>query len=343
MQVDGRVLARSSQLLLWAGERLGMTSDAFSPDERRKQLGRAARLVMPVRTDVHVFERLVPGPVGNLRIRCYRGFGAPASSAIVFFHGGGWVAGDLDTHDGPCRVIAAETGCLVVSVDYRRAPEHPFPAPIDDSLAVYGWVCEHAEELSVTSGRVGVMGDSAGGNIAAVVCQQATARGLPLPAAQCLIYPSTDARFRAPSHRTLGDGFGLTHDDMVWYRAQYVPDESDWDSPLVSPGEAADLSGQPPAVVVTAGFDPLRDEGHEYATALADAGVAVTYRCYDDQIHGFFNMGVLPGGMERTAEIASAMGALLTGDAADDQGGPARTELRRRSRPGTRRWAGRAQ
>ena len=342
--VDGRVLARAPQLMLWAGERLGMTGDAFSPEQRRKQLADAAGLVMPVRTDVHVFDRWIPGPGGEIRIRCYRAHGAPGDTAIVFFHGGGWVAGGIETHDGPCRVVAAVTGCLVVAVEYRLAPEHPFPAAVDDAIAAYAWVCEHTGELSVTSGRVGVMGDSAGGNLAAVVSQQAADRDLPVPVAQCLIYPSTDAQFRQPSHRLFAEGFGLNREDMDWYRAQYVPDESAWDSPLVSPGSETDLAGQPPAVVITAGFDPLRDEGRVYGEALADSGVAVTYRCYDDQIHGFFSMGVLPGGMARITEVAAAMGGLMRPGDADDDGTSSavgRSEPRRRARPGTRRWAGR--
>ncbi len=313
IRVDGRVLNRRVQAIVVVGTRLGLTDDAPSTVEaRRAQLSRITALGMPRRTDVHVVDRRIPGPESELPIRIYRPFGAEAEPpAIVYFHGGGWVTGDLATHDGSCRLIADTTGCVVIAVDYRLAPEHPFPAPVDDAVAAYTWVRSHAAELAVDRGRIGVMGDSAGANLAAVVAQVTRDGDVAPPAAQCLIYPSTDAYFTQPSHQLFADGFFLTRESMEWFRGHYVPDESTWSSPLVSPSKAADLSGLAPALVVTAGFDPLRDEGIAYAEALNNAGVPARSRCFDDMVHGFFGMGVLPEGMAMATEIAVGTAALL--------------------------------
>ncbi len=312
--LDGRVLNRSVQALLVATERLGLDLDADSAtvEERRAGLRRSAALGMPVRTGVHVTERRIPGPASEIPVRIYRRFGTTDSvPAIVYLHGGGWVVGDLDTHDPSCRLLAEESDCLVVSVDYRLAPEHPFPAAVDDAVAAYRWVHDRADELGVEPGRVGVMGDSAGGNLAAVVAQVTRDTDVPPPTAQCLVYPATDLLMREPSHQLFAEGFFLTKPSMDWYRAQYLPDEADRDSPLASPLEATDLAGICPALVVTAGFDPLRDEGRRYAERLADAGAPVRYRCYDDMVHGFFGMGVLPAGMGMASEICLGMGELM--------------------------------
>lgn len=311
---DGRVLNRSLQALLVLGERTGLTNSETVGDvaERRAGLRRSAMLAMPRRTGLHVVDRRVPGPAGDIPIRIYRRYGLPESApAIVYLHGGGWVTGDLDTHDGSCRLLADESECIVVAVDYRLAPEHPFPAAVDDAVAAYRWVHEHAGELSIEPGRVGVMGDSAGGNLAAVIAQVTRDTDVPAPTAQCLVYPATDAHFREPSHQLFADGFFLTREGMEWFRAQYLPDESDWDSPLAAPIEQTDLSGLAPALVVTAGFDPLRDEGRRYAERMSDAGVLTRYRCYDDMVHGFFGMGILPGGMSMATEICLGMGDLM--------------------------------
>ena len=310
---DGRVLNRRVQAMISLGERLGLTGESSpSVERRRAELRRSAAIGMPLLAGVYVTERRIPGPAGEIPVRVYRRIGLTGSvPAIVYLHGGGWVVGDLDTHEGSCRLLALESDCVVVSVDYRLAPEHPFPAAIDDAVAAYRWVHEQAMELAVEPGRVGVMGDSAGGNLAAVVAQVTRDTDVPAPTAQCLVYPATDALLREPSHEPFADGFFLTEESIEWYRAQYLPDRNDWDSPLASPIEAPDLSGLCPALVVTAGFDPLRDEGHRYAERLADAGVAVRYRCYDDMVHGFFGMGVLPGGMGLAAEVCAGMGELM--------------------------------
>jgi acetyl esterase len=311
---DGRVLNRQVQAIMSVGERLGLVSDdePTSVLERREQLSRSAAIGMPSHRGVHVTDRFIPGPAGEIPVRIFRRLGRPDPvPAVVYLHGGGWAVGDLDTHDGTCRLLAHESECVVVSVDYRLAPEHPFPAAVDDAVAAYRWVHEHARELSIEPGRVGVMGDSAGGNLAAVVAQVTRDTDVPAPTAQCLVYPATDALMREPSHEIFAEGFFLTRASIEWYRAQYLPDRADWDSPLASPIEQDALEGICPALIVTAGFDPLRDEGLRYAERLEDAGVHVRYRCYDDMVHGFFGMGVLPGGLEVAAEICVGMGDLM--------------------------------
>jgi len=256
-------------------------------------------------------------------VRVYRRFGVGIGrpghrpAAIAYFHGGGWVVGDLDSHDASCRLIAAVTGCVVVAVDYRLAPEHPFPAAVEDSVAAYAWIQRNHGILGTAPGVVGVMGDSAGGNLAAVVAQEtrpgrrSAVDDVPPPVAQCLIYPALDARFVTESFRVMGDRFFLTREGMEAFRAHYVPDPADYGDVRASPALCEDLDGLAPAVVVTAGFDPLRDEGTAYAAALAGAGVAVEYRCYDDMVHGFFGMGVVPDCLALATEVCDAMGSLM--------------------------------
>jgi acetyl esterase len=336
IEVDGRVLNRSTQALLELANRFrpqpgtgGDVPVGFDPVAIRRQ-ARLARLAMPVRTDVHVVGRVVPGPAGGrgLPVRIYRqfgtGIGADAAGrrpgAIVYYHGGGWVTGDLATHDAGCRLLAAVSGCLVVSVGYRLAPEHPFPAAVDDALAAYAWVQGHSDELGHAEGQVGVMGDSAGGNLAAAVALKTRPTsgrkgsgqaGLPPPIAQGLIYPALDARLDSASMRTFGDGFFLTRESMETFRASYLPDRELWETATVSPLLADDHRHLPPALVVTAGFDPLRDDGANYADALRRSGVEVEYRCYDDQVHGFMGMGVLADSYALATEVDDAMGRLM--------------------------------
>ncbi len=301
----------------------------------RRELTFWARKVMPVRTDVYVTERVIPavGDTPPIPVRIYRRFGAGVGvgpgvgddrmgrrrpPAIVYYHGGGWVVGDLDSHDASCRLLAAVSGCLVVAVDYRLAPEHPFPAAVDDSLSAYQWVHRHADELGFEPGQVGVMGDSAGGNLAAVVALEARSglgEGV-APVAQILVYPVVDADFDAESYRSMAERFFLTQELMEFYRSSYLPDVADRESPKASPLRAPDHSGLAPALVVTAGFDPLRDDGAKYAEVLRAAGVEVGYRCYDDQIHGFMGMGINPVCLALATEIAEAAGRLMRRSAA---------------------------
>lgn len=311
--VDGRALHPALVALLAIGERTGQSRSIADPVERRAELRKYAGIGMPSRTDVRVTDRVATLGDVERRVRVYRPFGINEElPGIVFFHGGGWVTGDLDTHDGSCRLLAVTARAVVVAVDYRLAPEDPFPAGVNDAIAGYRWVVEHAAELGVRAERVGVMGDSAGGTLAAVVAQQVRGDGdVPAPAAQCLVYPATDARMQSRSIDLFSSGFFLDVASMEWFRAHYLPDSADWLDVRASPLLADDLTGLPPAVVVTAGFDPLRDEGNAYAAALAAAGVPVITRCYDDMVHGFFGMAVLPGGLATATEICTAMGHLL--------------------------------
>jgi acetyl esterase len=331
----GRVLHRGVQALIQAADALARATGADRADDplgTRDEFRRQTRLAMPVRTDVHVAGRRIPGPEGapEIPVRVYRRFGVgvgrgpgdAAPSAIVFLHGGGWVVGDLDSHDASCRLLAAVTGCVVVAVDYRLAPEHPFPAAVEDALAAYAWVQRSHDELGTAPGQVGVMGDSAGGNLAAVVALEtrpgrpAHAPDVPPPVAQGLVYPAVDARLDSPSMDELAEGFFLTRAGMEAYRALYLPDPADWTDLRASPLLAPDHAGVAPAVIVTAGFDPLRDDGRRYAEALRAAGVEVDLRCYDDQIHGFFGMGIIPECLALAIETCDAMGRLMARAAA---------------------------
>lgn len=209
----------------------------------------------------------------------------------MFFHGGGWVIGDLDTHEVVCQKLAHEGELIVISVDYRLAPEHRFPAAVDDAVTATRWVAANAGDLGIDAARLTVGGDSAGGNLAAVVALTARDGG-PKLAAQLLVYPATDFSRQHPSHREPETSILLTHSVIGWFGNHYLgdADSSDW---RASPARAKDFAGLPPAYVLTAGADPLRDEGDEYAKFLKDAGVPVTYRHFSGQFHGFFTMGKL--------------------------------------------------
>lgn len=252
-----------------------------------------------------VRELLVDGGDGLQSARLYRPSAddGPPLPVLVFFHGGGFVIGDLDTHDNQARRLCRDLGALVLSVDYRLAPEHPFPAPLDDCLAATRWAAEHAEELDGDPAQLAVGGDSAGGNLAAMVCQRARDEGGPALAAQLLIYPVTDLTDpdgqRHRSRRDNAEGYLLTQDDMRWFEAAYTGDDeaARRASPLWG-----ELAGLPPAVVVTAEYDPLRDEGEAYARALTEAGVPVTHERFDGLIHGFFGMGPLSSACEQAAQ-----------------------------------------
>jgi acetyl esterase len=248
-----------------------------------------------------VTELTVRGADGQLGARLY----VPRSAGrglLVFFHGGGWVLGDLESHDAYCRDLAEEAGIRILSVDYRLAPEAEAPVAAEDAIAAFSWAVEHAEDLGVDPALVGVGGDSAGGNLSAVVAQQCVLRGLPAPALQVLLYPAVDLVGRRPSRDLFGEGFFLTEDNINWYRDHYVPDPAARSDPMVSPIFAKDLSGLAPAFVVTAGFDPLRDEGNEYASLLADAGVEVTHICEPGMVHGYANILAI-GGETRAAQL----------------------------------------
>jgi acetyl esterase len=256
-----------------------------------------------------VEDRTIAGPAGELPIRIYRPDAAANGPVpgFTFFHGGGWVVCDLDSHDGLCRRLANSVGAVVVSVDYRLAPEHPWPSAIDDAYAALLWVGDHTTELGIDPTRLAVAGDSAGGNIAAVVAQMARDRGGPPLVFQLMIYPvidSTAARNDRPSRRDNAEGYFLTTDIMDWYREQYLSGGATGEEPYVSPHRAKSLVGLPAACIVTAEMDPLCDEGEHYATELEAAGVAVTLHRADGMFHGFFSMDAMLDGAKEAQRVA---------------------------------------
>ncbi|WP_219417401.1 alpha/beta hydrolase [Pseudonocardia nigra] len=263
------------------------------------EAGRAAylQLTAGARTPEHLApvasteDRTVPGAEGELPARVYRPEGDGPFPTVVFFHGGGWVIGDLDTHDNMARTVCRGTRAVVISVDYRLAPEHPFPAAVEDAVAAARWVAQHLDGLGGDD-RLAVAGDSAGGNLAAVVAQQLHADGTPL-VGQFLIYPAVDSEGEYPSRIENAEGYFLEKNTMDWFYGHYVGAWEDALDPRLSPLHHADLTGLPPAVVVTAEFDPLRDEGEAYGKALEAAGVPTDVRRYDGLIHGFFDMGAV--------------------------------------------------
>lgn len=295
LEIDGNVLDPDMQLILRLRNLLPRQPKS-SVEAARTNLSTMTGLVTGTPREVaRVTELTVPGADGQIGARLYVPRRAPDSGGglLVFLHGGGWVVGDLDSHDGYCRELADESGVRVLSVDYRLAPEAEAPVAAEDSIAAFGWAVEHAEDLGADPARVGVGGDSAGGNLAAVVAQQCVRRNLPQPALQLLIYPAVDMVSRRPSRDLFAEGFLLTDEDIFWYRDHYITDAAFRPDPLVSPILAEDLSGLPPAHIVTAGFDPLRDEGAEYAEKLTAAGVPVRYVCERSMVHGFANILVL--------------------------------------------------
>ena len=254
-----------------------------------------------------VLDRTIPGPGGEIPIRVYRPDAERAHPVLVYFHGGGWVVGSVDTHDSVCRHLANAAECAVVSVGYRLAPEHPFPAATEDAVAAVEWVADNDEEIGVDSDRLAVGGDSAGGNLAAVAALVVRDRGGPDIDRQVLVYPATSASDDWPSVAENGEGYFLTRSEMDWFGDQFFESALDARNPYAFPLQACDHGDLPPASVVTAGFDPLRDEGAAYADALADAGVDVTHRNYGGMIHGFVSMLEEPS-IDRAHEAIEAIG-----------------------------------
>ncbi|MCX4919054.1 alpha/beta hydrolase [Streptomyces sp. NBC_00687] len=257
----------------------------------------------------------VPGPGGPVPARLYRPDGLDGlSPLLVYFHGGGWVLGDLESADSVCRFLAVHAGLTVLSVDYRLAPEHPFPAGVEDAVAAFRHAVNNAESLGVDPGAIGVGGESAGGNLAAVVSHITHAGPGPAPAFQLMFFPVTDLSTKHPSYGLFSDGFFLTEAQMDWYRGHYLSDPSEALDPRVSPLLADDLGGLPPAYIAVAGFDPLRDEGEAYARRLKEAGIPVTLRRHGGLIHGIVNAtGVGHAGREALFEAAGALRVGLAG------------------------------
>jgi acetyl esterase len=297
------------QPILVAIEAARAPLDEQTPELLRE--GYAALSGMGTVEDVaSVTDRAVPGPAGDLPVRIYRpeAVTGQAAPGLVYFHGGGWVIGNVDTHDNVCRALANAAGIVVVSVDYRLAPENRFPAALDDALASVEWVRANARELEVDPTRLAVGGDSAGGNLAALVSQHLA--GEPTLRFQLLVYPLLDARYQEPSIEENAEGYFLTKEMLVWFRDQYIGAAGDPADPLVSPACAPDsaLAGLPPGLVITAEYDPLRDEGEAYAERCRAAGVEMTATRYDGMIHGFFSMSDwVPDGRVAIDEAAAAL------------------------------------
>ena len=308
MPLDPQVVS-----LLAALDALGLAPvHTLTPEQARAQY------------DAVVAARRGPGfvaePVGGVEelrvpggppVRLYRPAGVERPAALVFAHGGGWVVGGLGSHDAVARALCSRAGIAVVAVDYRLAPEHPYPQPLEDVLSAVRWVAAAADELGVDGGRVAVGGDSAGGNLAAAAALAARDTG-PALAAQLLVYPAVDIRASAPSYAQNADGYFLSATDMRWYWRQYAGDAPDVTDPLLSPLAAPSLAGLAAAVVVTAEYDPLRDEGDDYARRLEQDGVPVWHRCYPGLTHGFFGSGAVVAAAARAVdETAAALATLL--------------------------------
>ncbi|GAB2743474.1 alpha/beta hydrolase [Nocardioides pakistanensis] len=287
---------------------------AGSPEQAREAFrkltvdARSPENVVPVGA---VEDITIPGPAGDLAARVYRpAVEATGLPTVMLFHGGGWVIGDLDTHDNMARSICRDCSAVVVSVDYRLAPEAPFPAAVDDALAATRWVGDRLADFGGSS-TLAVAGDSAGGNLAAVVAQQLRDAGGPAIAAQLLVYPAVDVTGEYASRLENAEGYFLDLATMAWFMNHYAADAGAHEDPRLSPLRHHDLSGLPPAVVVTAEYDPLRDEGEAYARELSAAGVKVEVRRFDGMIHGFFDMGTFSPAAQAAIDESCRMFASL--------------------------------
>ncbi len=256
----------------------------------------------------------IPGPGSDLPIRVYSDGAGGLPPALVYFHGGGFLFGDLESHDSVCRALAKDSGAVIIAVDYRLAPEHQFPAGVDDAYAATRWVAANAERLGIDARNISVGGDSAGGNLATVVAMRCRDAGGPSLAAQILIYPVTDqSSFETESHRQFGEGYFLGRSGMQYLTRHYLANPDLVTHPEVSPLLASNLGGLPPALVITAEFDPLRDEGEAYAWRLEQAGVPVALHRYDGMIHGFVSMhGIIPDGRKAIQVVGEAIASGLT-------------------------------
>ncbi|MEE6176518.1 alpha/beta hydrolase [Mycobacterium sp. 050134] len=314
--IDGNTLDPTLQLMLSSSRAVGIDGLVVDDDAAasRAQMHRMCTELPGPQIHVEVDELSLPGPAGQIAARHYRPPHGGAAPLLVFYHGGGWVIGDLDTHDALCRLTCRDAGIHVLSVDYRLAPEHPAPAAIEDAYAAFTWAYEHAAELGAAPGKVAVGGDSAGGNLAAVVCQLAREEGGPAPVLQWLLYPRTDFTTPTRSLSLFARGFLLTKRDIDWFEAQYLRGSPvDRTDPRASPLLAESLAGLAPALIAIAGFDPLRDEGESYAAALRAAGNAVDLRCLGSLTHGFVNTFQLGGDSAAgTGELISALRAHLS-------------------------------
>jgi acetyl esterase len=294
--IDGNTLDPTLHLMLAAQRRsrTGGLSASGDPEVARA-LMRSSHVVMANDIAVPIKDLTIPGPDGPLRARHYQSLAEGAAPLLVFYHGGGFVVGDIESHDGLCRMICRDAATHVLSVDYRLAPEHKAPAAVEDCVAAYRWALGFAAELGAS--RIGVGGDSAGGNLAALVALRSRDEGIAQPALQVLLYPVLDLSEETQSRKLFSEGFFLSRRDRDWFTELYLGGtDAAADDARLSPLRAADLSGLAPALVITAGFDPLRDEGNAYAEALRSAGVAVDHRQFDALTHGFASVAAFGGG-----------------------------------------------
>jgi acetyl esterase len=296
--------------IIWKEGKKQPSIGTQQPADVRKTLEDAAEMMQnAVPQNVEVSERTIPGPDAPIPIRVFKPRGVPEPLPItLFFHFGGYVIGSYNICDGFCGILAERARTVVVNVDYRLAPEHPFPAPIEDALAAYRWATENGAEVGGDPARVAVAGDSAGGMSSAVVCQEAKRQGWPMPVCQVLIYPWLVVNSGLPSYEDYRDAYPLDAATMDWFAGYYFTDESQkphrWAAPLNEP----DLAGLPDAIVITAGYDPLRDEGEAYADRLREAGVATHFKCYESLTHSFSMFGgVVPAALRAMDEIADAL------------------------------------
>jgi acetyl esterase len=313
--IDGNTLDPALQLMLAAQRAAGITGLVIDEDPvaTREYVRETSAMLREPVIDVGVRNLAIPGPACSIPARHYRPAVDEAAPLLVYYHGGGFVFGDPDTYDAVCRLICRDATVHVLSIDYRLAPENKAPAAVDDAFAAYRWAQEHVAELGADPVRVAVGGDSAGGCLAAVVSQLARNAGGPVPALQWLIYPVTNPYGETRSRTLFADRFLLTKGNMDWFHGQYLNGSGvEPTDPRVAPLLADDLSGLPPALVITAGFDPLRDEGEQYAAALHAAGVAVDLRRMGSLTHGFINFNALGGGSSLgMARATSALRAHL--------------------------------
>ncbi|MCG8914701.1 alpha/beta hydrolase [Actinokineospora sp. PR83] len=309
IRIDGQELALDAQLLITLQRLAGAGMVHDTPKTSRRKLDASQALVGGPPIEPVTVRGLV---LGDVPARLYEPAGVGDDAPLlVFYHGGGWVIGSLDSHDNPCRFIAVNAHVKVLSVDYRLAPEHPFPAAVDDAVSAFRHAVANAADLGVNPDLIAVGGDSAGGNLAAVVSHQQVLAGGPVPAFQLLFYPGADGTTRRRSRDLFADGFLLTSDDMDWFMDHYMPGREHRGDPRFSVLLAEDLSGMPPAYVATAGFDPLRDEGEAFADRLAASGVPVVKSRQADLIHGYIN--ILGVGTRFREALSEATGALRTG------------------------------
>jgi len=287
-------LAPELRKFLDAGAALGLPEAWEAPlDVIRANRYRFLQISGPARNIYSITNRFIPGPTGDLPIRIYRPSAEKNVPALVYFHGGGWVLNFVDIYDSTLSAFAEEIGCVVIAVNYQKAPEHPFPTPMDDCYATLEWVHANAADLGIDATKIGIGGDSAGANLSSGVALRARDEKGPSIAYQLLIYPCNGLDFETSSYKDFATGYGLSRQGMQWFWGKYLSQQIDRSNPYAVPMLAKDFSGLPPAIVITAGFDPLKDDGIRYESLLKNARVQTIYKDYPTMIHGFFNLGTV--------------------------------------------------